>query len=199
MVRPKPAQIGRKALGKGPSEARSGSKGEAPIFHVVDNWHWGHIISGDLGVTWADTTMSRSLGYQRSFMFLLSRSGRLVYESPDIRVSYSDWKDDPSYLHPYPRLITVSFGEDGAPARGEFSMRIREVIETMDPLDMVGVPGFLKRLVGPLTKPYYFRWLLSVEGSLEVDGETIEFDGETIHEQMLFRGRRPREMMARDD
>jgi hypothetical protein len=173
--------------------------GDTPIFHVIDNWHWGHIVSGGLGVTWADITTSRGLGYQHALMFLLSRSGRLVYESPGIRLEYGDWKDDPSFLHPYPGLITVEFGEAGAPARGGFSMRVRNVIETQDLLDIVGIPGFLKGLTHSLTKPYYFRWLSSVTGSLEVEGESFELGGETIHEQMLFRGRRPREMMAGDN
>ena len=170
--------------------------GQAPIFHVVDNWHWGHIVAGDLGLTWADITLNKSLGYQRAFMFLVSRSGRLVYESSNILTSYEEWHDEPAFLHPYPGLVTVSFGEDGAPARGEFSMRVREVIETQDLLEMVGIPGLLSRMVHrTLSKPYYFRWLSSFKGSLVVEGERIDLDGETIHEQMLFRGRRPREMM----
>jgi len=172
--------------------------GEAPIFHSVDNWHWGHIVSGDLGITWADITMNRSLGYQHALMFLLSRSGRLVHESPDIRLSYSGWRDDRAYLHPFPGVIKVSFGEEGGPARGEISMWVREVIETQDLLDMVGIPAPMVRLAHLLSKPYYFRWLSSVEGSLEVEGEAIEFGGDTIHEQMLFRGMRPREQMVGD-
>jgi hypothetical protein len=170
--------------------------GETPIFHVVDNWHWGHIVSGDLAITWSDITMSRNLGYQRACMFLVSKAGRLVYESSDIRTSYEEWHARGPYLHPYPGLITVGFGQEGAPASGEFSMRVRDVIETQDLLDMVGIPGLLKRMVhATLSKPYYFRWLSTVEGGVEVSGERVEFDGDTIHEQMLFRGRRPREMM----
>jgi hypothetical protein len=61
---------------------------------------------------------------------------------------------------------------------------------------MVGIPGLLSRMVHrTFSKPYYFRWLSSFEGSLVVEGENIDLDGETIHEQMLFRGRRPRDMM----
>lgn len=170
--------------------------GEAPIFHVVDNWHWGHVVAGDLGLTWADIMMNKSLGYQRAYMFLLSCSGRLVYESCDIVTSYEDWHDEPAFLHPYPGLVTVSFGDEKGPARGEFSMRVRQVIETQDLLEMVGIPGLLSRLVHrTLSKPYYFRWLSSFEGSLVVEGERFDLSGDTIHEQMLFRGRRPREMM----
>jgi hypothetical protein len=170
--------------------------GETPIFHVVDNWHWGHVTSGDLGIIWADITLSRSLGYQRAFMFLLLKGGRLVYESGDIGVSYRDWHAEPCYLHPYPRTITVSFGDGGSAARGEFSMRVREVIETQDLLEMVGIPAFLRRAVNStLSKPYYFRWRSDVEGSLEVEGERIGLRSGTIHEQMLFRGMRPGEMM----
>jgi hypothetical protein len=170
--------------------------GETPIFHVVDNWHWGHVVSRDLGITWSDITMNRSLDYQRTFMFLLSRGGRLVYESPDIRVSYGRWRDDPAYLHPYPELITVTLGEDGGTASGEFTMEVRKVIETQDLLEMVGIPDLLARMVHrDLSRPYYFRWLSRVKGSLVVEGERLEFDADTIHEQMLFRGMRPREMM----
>jgi hypothetical protein len=170
--------------------------GETPIFHVVDNWHWGHITCSDIGITWADITMNRSLGYQRAFMFLLSRSGRLVCESSDISLSYDDWRDDAAYLHPYPGVIKVAFGGEGSPARGEFSMTVDEVIETQDLLEMVGIGRFLSGIVHrTLSKPYYFRWRSRVEGSLVVEGEAVTLAGETIHEQMLFRGRRPREMM----
>jgi hypothetical protein len=170
--------------------------GEAPIFHVVDNWHWGHIVSGDLGITWADITMNRSLGYQRAYLFLLSRAERLIYESSDIALSYTRWRDEAAFLHPYPGRLSVSFGSAGTPASGEFSMHVREVIETQDLLEMVGLPGMLERLVHrTLSRPYYFRWRSRVEGSLLVEGERLEIEGETIHEQMLFRGRRPREMM----
>ena len=170
--------------------------GETPIFHVVDNWHWGHVSSGELGIIWADITLNRSLGYQRAFMFLLLNRGRLVFESSEIGLSYADWLDDPAYLHPYPRQIEVSFGGDGSAARGEFRMRVREVIETQDLLEMVGIPSFLRRAVNrTLSKPYYFRWRSAVEGSLEVEGESFSLAGDTIHEQMLFRGRRPLEMM----
>jgi hypothetical protein len=90
----------------------------------------------------------------------------------------------------------VSFGRADTPAAGEFSMNVREVIETQDLLEMVGLPGVLERLVHrTLSRPYYFRWRSRVQGSLMVEGERVEIEGETIHEQMLFRGRRPREMM----
>lgn len=170
--------------------------GDMPMFHVVDNWNWGHIISGELGITWSDVTMQKSYGYRRAFMFLLSRAGRLVYESPRIDVTYTRWREEPRYLHPYPELVSVSFGRQGAPARGEFSMRVREVIETQDLLEMVGIPALLERIVHRnFSKPYYFRWLSRVEGSLVVEGDSLELSGDTIHEQMLFRGRRPREIM----
>jgi hypothetical protein len=170
--------------------------GATPIFHVVDNWHWGHVVSGEVAITWADITMNRKLAYQRAFMFLVSRGGRLLYESSRIVPSYGLWRDDPAYLHPYPGKVTVSFGEGCESTRGEFSMTVREVIETQDLLDMVGVPRVLARLVHRLaSRPYYFRWLSAVEGSGTVDGEPFELRGDTIHEQMLFRGRRPREMM----
>jgi len=172
--------------------------GEAPIFHVVDNWHWGHVVAGDLGITWADITMQKSLGYQRAYMLLLSRAGRLVYESADLSIAYGEWRDVAGFLHPYPGLITVSFGKDGQAARGEFSMRVENVIETQDLLEMVGIPRVLERAVHrTLSKPYYFRWLSHVEGVLHVEGERLQIDERTIHEQMLFRGRRPREMMTR--
>lgn len=178
--------------------------GETPIFHVVDNWHWGHVIAGEVGITWADITMQKSMDYQRAYMFLLSKAGRLVYESPDIRVRYDDWCDDGAFLHPYPRRISVAFGEGvssgvgviGAAASGEIVMTVEKVIETQDLLEMVGIPAPLIRAVNRMfSKPYYFRWLSHVTGSIEVDGQTLEVDERTIHEQMLFRGRRPREMM----
>jgi Svf1-like C-terminal lipocalin-like domain len=170
--------------------------GEAPIFHVIDNWHWGHVVSGDLGIIWSDITACKAHGYDKTFMFLLSVGDRLVMESPDLRVAYDDWIKYASHLHPYPRRITVSFGDAGAPARGEFSMEVEETVETQDLLDMVGLPPFLKRLINALTaKPYYFRWRSRVEGWVEAEGERIPLTGHTIHEQMLFRGRQPSELM----
>lgn len=168
--------------------------GEAPIFHFVDNWHWGHLVCGDIGIIWSDITMNRSLGYDRTFMFLLSREGRLVHESADISVLYRDWVDDPRYLHPYPGRITVSFGRKGEAARGEFTMRVKDVIETHDLLEMLGLPHPARRLVHAVySKPYYFRWRSEVEGSVEVEGEKTSLGGVTIHEQQIFRGRYPGE------
>lgn len=170
--------------------------GEAPIFHVVDNWHWGHVVAGDIGVTWADITFSRGLGYQHAFMFLLSRSGRLIYETSDIDLTYGRWRDESRFLHPYPQRIDLTFGSQGGPASGTLSMRVERVVETQDLLEMVGVPRPLAWLVHhSFSRPYYFRWRSRIEGSLEIEGEKVEIDGETIHEQMLFRGRRPREAM----
>lgn len=170
--------------------------GEAPIFHAVDNWHWGQVVSGDLGIIWSDITMQRAWDYDKTYKFLLSRGERLVMESADLSVSYADWIKDPAFMHPYPRLITVTFGDERSPARGEFTMRVAAIVETQDLLDMVGLPGPLKRLVNAaLAKPYYFRWRSRVDGLVEVEGKLATLSGETIHEQMLFRGRHPSESM----
>ena len=172
--------------------------GEAPIFHVVDNWHWGHVVSGDLGIIWSDMTACKSHGYDKTFMFLLSKGNRLVMESPDLGVTCADWVRDPDQPHPYPRRITVSFGDPGSPARGEFSMNVAGIVETQDLLDMVGLPRPLTRLINAtLAKPYYFRWRSSVDGWVEIEGERMPLSGDTIHEQMLFRGRQPSEAMER--
>ncbi|MHB8895942.1 MAG: hypothetical protein ACYC99_12320, partial [Candidatus Geothermincolia bacterium] len=109
---------------------------------------------------------------------------------------YDDWREDAAFLHPYPGTVSVTFGREGEPTRGKITMRVEKVIETQDLLEMVGVPSPLARLVHrTLSKPYYFRWLSHVEGELLVEGEPVFVDERTIHEQMLFRGRRPREMM----
>jgi hypothetical protein len=167
--------------------------GEAPIFHLVDNWHWGHVLYGEICVIWADITMVRKLDYARTFMFLLSRGERLVYESADISMSYEDWKEDPQYLHEYPGLIRLSFGSAGEPVSGEIVMRVEDVIETQELLEMSSLPRFLRRaFYKTIARPYYFRWRSSVGGSVEVEGETFPIEGETIHEQMLLRGENPR-------
>jgi hypothetical protein len=169
--------------------------GEAPFFHMVDNWNWGHVVHGELGIIWADITMFRGLGYDHIYMFLLSRGGRLLYESADLRVRYSEWASETVYLHPYPSLITVSFGGEGEFANGELRMRVREVLETQDLLEMVGLPRAVNRLLNrTIAKPYYFRWRSQVEGWVEVAGEHATLEGETIHEQMMLRGRRPLEL-----
>jgi hypothetical protein len=167
--------------------------GEAPLYHVVDNWHWGHVHCGEVGVIWADITMNRKLEYDRMFMLLLSRGDRLVYESADLSTSYRDWVEDPKYLHAYPSLIRVSFGSAGEPAVGEVTMNVQEVVETQELLEMSNLPLLLRRAIYKTTaRPYYFRWRSSVEGSVEIEGETIPLEGETIHEQMLLRGENPR-------
>ena len=167
--------------------------GEAPFHRLVDNWHWGHVLCGELGVVWADITMVRKLDYDRTFMFLLSRGDRLVYESADISTSYEDWRDEPQYLHAYPGRIRISFGSAGGPVAGELTMKVQEVVETQELLEMADVPLFLRRAIyKTMARPYYFRWRSSVEGSVEVEGETIPLEGETIHEQMLLRGENPR-------
>jgi hypothetical protein len=171
--------------------------GEAPIFHMVDNWNWGHVVSGDLGVIWADITMYQRLGFERIHMLLVSDGDRLVYESPRLRVEYSDWRREPGYLHPYPGRVSVSFGSGGEGALGELTMRVERVVETQDLLEMVGIPSLLERLVHRFAaKPYYFRWDSTVEGFVEVEGKRVEVGGRTIHEQMLFRGRMPERLEA---
>jgi hypothetical protein len=169
--------------------------GEAPFFHLVDNWHWGHILCGELGVIWADITMNRKLEFDRTFMLLLSRGDRLVYESADISISYEDWIENPQYLHAYPGRIHLSFGSAGDPVSGEATMRVKEVVETQELLEMADLPLFLKRAIHrTLAKPYYFRWRSSVEGSVEFEGESVSLTGDTIHEQMLPRGENPRRL-----
>ena len=166
--------------------------GEAFIFHYVDNWHWGHIVCGDTGIIWSEITMDRSLGWDRTYMFLLSRGDRLVYEAARIDVAYEDWLDSPEHPMPYPRTITVSFGEPGDTASGRFTMSVQSVVETQNLLDMAGVPPLVQRVVNRrLARPYYFRWRSTVTGEVTVGGESIPLECETIHEQMLFRGRRP--------
>ncbi|MBU1942586.1 MAG: hypothetical protein KKE36_02810 [Actinobacteria bacterium] len=172
--------------------------GEAPIFHMVDNWNWGHLVSGDLAVTWADITMYRGIGFERTYMLLVSHGDRLVYESPSLRVDYSDWRREPGYLHPYPATVSVSFGSRSEPVNGALTMSVQRVVETQDLLQMVGIPDLLERLVHRfIAKPYYFRWDSLVKGSVEMEGRRFDIDGRTIHEQMLFRGRMP-ERLARD-
>lgn len=169
--------------------------GEVPFIYLIDNWNWGHIVHGELGIIWADITLYRGLDYERIYMFLLSSGERLVYESADLRIKYSEWKKDPGYLHPYPGLITVSFGSEGEPAAGEIRMKVSEVLETQDLLEMVGLPGAVNRVVNLMAaKPYYFRWRSQVEGWVKVDGDRMTLGGDTIHEQMLLRGRRPGEL-----
>jgi len=167
--------------------------GEAPFYHVVDNWHWGHVLCGELCVIWADITMNRKLDYDRTFMFLLSRGDRLVYESADISTSYEDWREEPQYLHAYPGLIRISFGSAGETASGEITMLVKDVVETQELLEMANLPLFLRRAIyKTMARPYYFRWRSAVEGSLTVEGKTIPLEGDTIHEQMLLRGENPR-------
>jgi hypothetical protein len=170
--------------------------GEAPITHFVDNWHWGHVVCGEAVIIWSDITMCEANNYDQTFMFLLGLGDRLVMESPELTVSHDDWRTDPRYLHPYPGRITVGFGDAETPARGEFSMSVKQVVETQDLLEMTGMPRRLEPLVHrTIGKPYYFRWRSEVDGWVETGGERIELAGETIHEQMLFRGRHPSECM----
>jgi hypothetical protein len=167
--------------------------GEAPLPLLIDNWHWGHIIAADIAIIWADITMDRSLEYDRSYMFLLCLGDRLVYESAQIEVVYEDWRDDPAYLHPYPAIITVSFGSAEEEASGEVTMRVQEVVETEDQLLRTDIPAFLHELVRRyLARPFYFRWRSRVEGWVEVRGKRILLEGDTVHEQMILRGRLPR-------
>ena len=66
-------------------------------------------------------------------------------------------------------------------------------METQELLEMANLPLFLRRAIyKTMARPYYFRWRSSVEGSVELEGETIPLEGETIHEQMLLRGENPR-------
>ena len=194
---------GRVTVGGRTVELRNGhgyhdhNWGEAPITNVVDNWHWGHVVSGDLAIVWSDITLQKAWDYDKIYMFLLSRGERLVMESPEIEVSYSRWTRDPAHLHPYPRHIDVSFGGAGTPARGAFSMDVETVIETQILLEMTGLPKPLIGLVHStrFARPFYFRWLSRLEGWVETEGERLPLSGTTIHEQMLFRGRSPSECM----
>jgi hypothetical protein len=188
---------GRRVEVKGGHGYHDHNWGEAPITHVVDNWHWGHVVCGDVVIIWSDITMCEAYDYDKTYMFLLALGDRLVMESPELAVSYGDWRADTDYLHPYPGRITVAFGDDGTPARGEFSMSVRQVVETQDLLEMTGLPRRLEPLVHrTIGKPYYFRWRSEVAGWLETeDDERAVLSGETIHEQMLFRGRHPSECM----
>ncbi len=165
--------------------------GEVPLFHLVDNWHWGHLVSGETTIIWADITMDRSLDYDRTFMFLLAHRDRLVYESPELIIRYSDWVENPLYLHPYPGTITVGFGAEEDLDRGEFTMEVREVVETQDLLEYQGIiPRSLHGLVHRfIAKPFYCRWRSAVRGWAEIEGKREQLQGETIHEQMLLRGR----------
>ncbi|MBN1289489.1 MAG: hypothetical protein JXA49_07635 [Actinobacteria bacterium] len=174
--------------------------GEAPFFHLIDNWNWGHIIHGELGIIWADVTMYKRLGYDRIYMFLLSRGGRLLYESGNLDVSYSEWVSESRYISPYPSLIKVSFGGGGGLFNGELRMHVKEVLETQNLLEVVGLPHVVNRLINTLiAKPYYFRWRSQVDGFLIIEGERIALGGSTIHEQMLLRGRRPLELYRAAD
>lgn len=167
--------------------------GEAPFPFLVDNWHWGHIVSGDVGIIWSDITMDRRLDYDKTYMFLLSRGDRLVYESARLEVAYEDWVEDPAYLHPYPGRIAVSFGSEREVARGEFAMEVREVVETEDQLRDTDLPVFTHAIIHRFfAKPFYFRWRSRVHGWVETAGERVPLQGETVHEQMILRGRLPR-------
>lgn len=75
-------------------------------------------------------------------------------------------------------------------------MDVKQVVETQDLLEMTSIPRLLEPLVHrTIGKPYYFRWRSEVAGWLETDGGRTALSGETIHEQMLFRGRHPSECM----
>ncbi len=166
--------------------------GEAPIASITDNWHWGHVVSGDLGIIWSDITASRKLEYDKSYMFLLSKGGRLVYESAQLEIVYDNWKNDAAYLHPYPQRISVSFGSQEEGCSGEFTMDVQEVVETEDHMDVTGVPRFLRHFIhSRLAKPFYFRWRSEISGWVDIEGEKSVIEGETIHEQMLLRGMCP--------
>jgi hypothetical protein len=166
--------------------------GETLITHYVDNWHWGHIVCGEISLIWSDITMAKSLGCEHIYMFLLGRGDRLAYESAELRVAYSDWYEDSLYLHPYPRRVEVAFGRQGDVSHGRVIMLVQSVVETQNLLDMVGVPARAQPLIHKaFGKPYYFRWRSNVEGFVEIEGERFPLGGTTIHEQMLFRGRRP--------
>src|SRR5450756_532800 len=53
-------------------------------------------------------------------------------------------------------------------------MKVEEVVETQELLEMAYLPLFSRRAIyKTLARPYYFRWRSSVEGSVEVEGETI--------------------------
>jgi len=170
--------------------------GEVPFARFIDNWHWGHVDCGEVGIIWSDITLCRSLGHDRIFMFLLSKGDRLILESPEISVTYGEWREDPENLHPFPGRISVSFGTPGDDARGEFTMRVGSVVETQDllekPPEVPGrdVPPAVKRFIhGKVAKPCYFRWRSMVDGSVEIEGNDFTLEGETIHEQMILHGR----------
>jgi hypothetical protein len=165
--------------------------GESPIAILTDNWHWGHIVSGDLGIIWSDITASRRLGYDKSYMFLLSKGNRLIYESPQLHISYENWKEDPACLQPYPQRISVSFGSADDSCSGRFIMDVLEVVETEDQLKTSGIPKFLRGFIhSHFGKPFYFRWRSRLSGWVEIEGEKTVLEGETIHEQMILRGQR---------
>jgi Svf1-like C-terminal lipocalin-like domain len=166
--------------------------GEAPIAKLTDNWHWGHIVSGDLGIIWSDITASRKLKYDKSYMFLLSKGHRLVYESAHLDIAYDDWKKDPAYLLPYPRRISISFGSQEEGCSGQITMDVLEVVETEDQLEVTGIPQFMRSFIrSRLANPYYFRWRSEISGWVEIEGKKISVEGETIHEQMILRGMKP--------
>lgn len=165
--------------------------GDTPLFFFIDNWHWAHFILSDIGLIWWDMIMKKSLGYDHLGCLLISRGDRLIYESSDFSVTYEDWRKEGSLLHP--ERINVAFEGDGGKIKGEFMLRSESPVETMDLLELAGLPRFLRKavLLSGLAKVFYARFFPDIEGFVEVEGERTPLAGRVTSEQMLMRGKYP--------
>ena len=155
----------------------------------VSHWHWGRIYHEEVTVVFADVATRRRCGGVHIPLLLLGRGDRLEMETCRAEWRYEDYRSDAGGTQVYPRRMYARFEERDV--KGTIEFAVREELEINDLLTHAGLPLPLREgLARAVAQPCYYRFLSDYSISLDLRGERLEAEGETIQEYMIFTLRR---------
>ena len=152
---------------------------------VMNHWYWGRATIGDYNVIAVDIVSSKSTGYTRLPVFMISKDGKILDDDQSKTViTRSDTIEHPETGKFYDNHLTyVQSSDDGTTYT--IKMKRERDISVVNLLDTTST---FKRWIGKAigANPTYIRTLGEVTLTVEKDGQTEHLQQEGLWEQMFF-------------
>lgn len=150
---------------------------------LMHHWYWGRAKIGDYQVISSYITGQKKFGYSHFPVFMLSKDGKLVGDSKNVRFTQSDAQFDEDIGKHYHRTLRYEYDAEGA--NYIITYKVENFLEKGS---MAANRPALKLLVGLMGfAPAYFRFAGTASIEKKVDGQIVETaSNPAIWELMYF-------------
>lgn len=153
-----------------------------PFPTIIDYWMWGRIYSEHYTISYAFIQCNKKMDNYAVKVLMLADGREVILSTGEFDFIKQDFEYNTRAKHSYPRRITIR-----VPNVLEAGLSVKEVLEAEDMLNNFSTAlRFIAKNILRL-KPGYFRLASDFDIKVTRRGKTIEENGTTLHEIVMFK------------